>query len=1096
MQTGLKTDNILGYRILKKIGSGGFGEVWKAEAPGGLLKAVKILYGFHDERRACDELKALDRIKQLRHPFLLSLERIEVVDKQLVVITELADGSLADLFEKYAREGRPGIPREELLQYLRQAAEAMDFLASEHGLQHLDVKPENLLLVGKHAKLADFGLVKDLRDADESLMGGLTPSFSAPELFDGRPSLQSDQYALAIVFQEMLTGKRPFNGSTLAQLAGQHMHSPPDLSPLPRYDQSVIGRALSKKPDQRYPSCRAMIDDLINERMIVRQVKRKSIPTRGSAPTSVRGNRLGSGDTCQTQFVQTAAVNIPGPDCTLVDIPAIKPARSGIGPTLIVGIGKTATGILQRLKLLVAARHHPLPELPAIRLLAIDTERPDGEGRSALGVQASLAAEEQVFLPLRRPEEYRTRSDRHKNWLNRRWIYNVPKTLQTEGLRPLGRLAMIDNFAELHEGLGNAVEQIARRDSVATTADRLGVEPLPDRPRVIVLTSISGGIGSGMTLDLCYAIRLVLEEHSLPADCLTGILLHATHSSTRDSGIAVANSFSFLTELRHYTQRGYPGEETCGLPAMANDMPFDFPYFVHLGDNTAREEWEHQLDSVAEYVYLNSLSPADAFFDGCRDREREIGHFALRSFGVAPAGLSSPDCQRQLSELVRNHLVERWRQPPHPVELTRRLQELDEAVSISAIEQSVRQRLNQVFPETSWLPLCTQIACWAMERSLPDSELATRLKALEAVLGEPPPDAKSAWSGLHDDLHEVPRQLAAPLCEAASRLAASCLEGKSLALGFASKTVEAMIGQMENQRAAFSAAIISLAARNSELQNTLKILRTKPPEKRDYQLLAVNCADELAANRLKQLEARIASEVLLHVQRRLGTHLEGLKHCASEIFGVVQSRDSELSEKAVARRFHGFNQALVAELLSGLPGILDGVETRLHTELAQPGETYWKQIQNPGFIRRYLPEAVKSAVRSELASAGKEIDIDRVLSHCLETNRFSVDEELRRLLGRAAPAIRGCGGVARLMLGVSRRGGCGRISEEVSSLAAVKPNLSMSTAGDLLLATEAEDISLATVAFRLLEARSDCLELSQRLQSRSDVKWQSLEDLL
>lgn len=72
--TGLKTDNILGYRIIEKIGSGGFGEVFKAEAPGGLMKAVKILFGYHDERRATDELKSLDRVKELRHPFLLSLE--------------------------------------------------------------------------------------------------------------------------------------------------------------------------------------------------------------------------------------------------------------------------------------------------------------------------------------------------------------------------------------------------------------------------------------------------------------------------------------------------------------------------------------------------------------------------------------------------------------------------------------------------------------------------------------------------------------------------------------------------------------------------------------------------------------------------------------------------------------------------------------------------------------------------------------------------------------------------------------------------------------------------------------------------------------
>src|SRR5690606_14269443 len=155
------------------------------------------------------------------------------------------------------------IPREELLRYLQDAAEALDYLIERCALQHLDVKPENLLLLCEHLKVADFGLVKELASRTQnSMIAGMTPTFAAPEMFDDHPSNRSDQYSLAIVYQLMLTGTLPFTGRTAAQLAKQHTLSPPQLAPLPPGDRDVIARALAKVPEQRFPSCREMITAL------------------------------------------------------------------------------------------------------------------------------------------------------------------------------------------------------------------------------------------------------------------------------------------------------------------------------------------------------------------------------------------------------------------------------------------------------------------------------------------------------------------------------------------------------------------------------------------------------------------------------------------------------------------------------------------------------------------------------------------------------------------------------------------------------------------------------------------------------------------
>src|SRR5271155_2684534 len=94
---------IPGYRLIERLGRGGYGEVWKAEAPGGLFKAIKYVYGDlasagDDNKAACQELKALHRVKTIRHPYILTIEQFREVEGQLVIVMELADRNLWDRF--------------------------------------------------------------------------------------------------------------------------------------------------------------------------------------------------------------------------------------------------------------------------------------------------------------------------------------------------------------------------------------------------------------------------------------------------------------------------------------------------------------------------------------------------------------------------------------------------------------------------------------------------------------------------------------------------------------------------------------------------------------------------------------------------------------------------------------------------------------------------------------------------------------------------------------------------------------------------------------------------------------------------------------
>jgi serine/threonine protein kinase len=255
------TEPIPGYRLLGPLGCGGFGEVWKCEAPGGLHKAIKFVQGslhaLDSNPPAEEELRAVQRVKAVRHPFILSMERVEIVRNELVIVLELADRSLADVLVAEQRAGRMGIPRESLLAYLREAAEALDVMNFCHGLQHLDIKPQNLYLVSNHVKVGDFGLVNNFGAGrtHAPALGAITPLYAAPEVFQGTLSAHCDQYSLAIVYQQLLTGTLPFKGRNGQQLLMQHMQAQPDLQPLPAGDREVVARALSKAPGERFSSC-------------------------------------------------------------------------------------------------------------------------------------------------------------------------------------------------------------------------------------------------------------------------------------------------------------------------------------------------------------------------------------------------------------------------------------------------------------------------------------------------------------------------------------------------------------------------------------------------------------------------------------------------------------------------------------------------------------------------------------------------------------------------------------------------------------------------------------------------------------------------
>jgi serine/threonine protein kinase len=258
-----------GYRLVQRRGKGGFGEVWEALAPGDVPVALKFIELIGPA--AVVEKRALELVRKLRHPHLLAMFATWQEKQYLIIAMELADRTVMERFEEVARDGLRGIPRDELLQYFHEAAEALDYLNKPRhflggpkpvGIQHCDIKPQNLLLVSECIKVADFGLAQ-IFDPELNLevVKGLTPAYAPPERFREQTSKHSDQYSLAVSYCLLRGGRLPFNGSTYQLMQG-HLFEPPDLSMVSPEEQPILARALAKKPEDRWSNCREFVKEL------------------------------------------------------------------------------------------------------------------------------------------------------------------------------------------------------------------------------------------------------------------------------------------------------------------------------------------------------------------------------------------------------------------------------------------------------------------------------------------------------------------------------------------------------------------------------------------------------------------------------------------------------------------------------------------------------------------------------------------------------------------------------------------------------------------------------------------------------------------
>ncbi|MFT3880434.1 MAG: tubulin-like doman-containing protein [Gemmatales bacterium] len=670
---------ISGFRCVRRLGRSPLAETWLVQSEDESPRVLKLIYHGATMRHA-------RKLTNYRHPFLLNWERTEVHDSDLVLISDWAEETAEAEFQRCRENGQPGIPRATLLRYMEELAEVLDYLHVKHRLVHGRLKLSQIGIQHRHVKLLDWGLSQSEQMPLQSWSLENLLS-TAPEVLLGHLEPASDQFSLAALFVLAATGSSPLTAKSLPEFFQLRKEHTFDSNLVNENELTVFQRALHEDSSARFPTCAAFVkalqlaqepaketaftapaplqDTHQTENTVWQQpVSSNSSDSTGHVPTVVLKSLVAVESTGETRHPDSAFLNLNNL------IYQAKVHSSGIlTPTLLVGIGRAGTAVLQELSKLIHQRFDGIGNLPHLRLLVVDELAVDDPSTTILK-PGSLAKEH--FLHCPQPAEYDLQKLLTDNCVNA-WLPLEQRNHATDKSRMAtsasGRLSLVNNIGELRQRLNAECRVMLQSESLMQAKQQTGLSIRQDlTPAFYVIGGLDEGFSSGTLADMSALLRSALAETGWGEGRVYGLFFLPSDEQPEH---VKARAYATLVELNHFTHENYfsaqyaaQHEVTSGHP------PFDRAFFRKYLRHDEAPEAPTVYRHAAHWLIRDIATELGSLRQASRETTRPYAGQATPWFSHGLTALSSSHeaVKEALKNRLRGKLIAHWLTPDHELE--------------------------------------------------------------------------------------------------------------------------------------------------------------------------------------------------------------------------------------------------------------------------------------------------------------------------------------------------------------------------------------------------------------------------------------------